>query len=81
VESIQKHGSKWVLNGKSGEAAFHDTSEKVANQAPSTSLGGAETCYDLVIMTDVSSSFDPWHRASAGLPQSFCKKVARQMGH
>jgi len=31
--------------------------------------------FDAVVFTDVSSSFDSWHRASAGLPPSFVAKL------
>eukprot|EP00580_Thalassiosira_gravida_P018379 CAMPEP_0201676944 /NCGR_PEP_ID=MMETSP0494-20130426/42997_1 /ASSEMBLY_ACC=CAM_ASM_000839 /TAXON_ID=420259 /ORGANISM="Thalassiosira gravida, Strain GMp14c1" /LENGTH=494 /DNA_ID=CAMNT_0048159781 /DNA_START=16 /DNA_END=1500 /DNA_ORIENTATION=+ len=72
---------KWKLHGTSGTAAYHDTSEKVAQQLNNTQLlGEGESGYDAVILTDVSSSFGKWHRASAGVPEHFAKKVRERVG-
>jgi renalase len=61
----------WALLGVSGAAAFHDTADGAAQQAPREVLG----LYDLVVLTDVSSSFGGWHRASAGVPEAFAARV------
>jgi hypothetical protein len=36
---------------------------------------GEEMGYDAIILTDASSSFDSWHRASAGIPETFASAV------
>ena len=69
----------WVLRGVSGEAAFHDTPETVAAAATSSIIGHAGG-YDAVILTDLSSSFGGWHRASAGVPESFATLVKEKVG-
>lgn len=80
VERVRHTDSgKWHLHGKSGEAAYHDTEEAVARRAESEALGNGQS-YDALICTDVSSSFDHWHRASAGLPIEFSKKVTERVG-
>ena len=76
---------RWCLYGTSGEIAFHDTpEEKVAAAAASDkgqSLGRTpDREYDVVILTDVSSSFGSWHRASAGVPEDFASKVRERVG-
>ena len=56
---------KWKLFGTTGLPAFHDTKvfeSTVVPSDPSVSLGE----FDVVIYTDPSSSFEAWHRASAG---------------
>ncbi len=35
--------------------------------------------FDAVIFTDISSSSDSWHRASAGIPPSFVSKLPRKL--
>eukprot|EP01046_Picozoa_sp_COSAG06_P015647 COSAG06_NODE_1009_length_11087_cov_48.043866_12_plen_396_part_01 len=65
-------GGHWELMATSGEGAFHDTPEAAARAAAEASLGS----FDAVLLTDVSSSFEGWHRASAGLPRDFAAKVA-----
>lgn len=35
--------------------------------------------YDAIILTDASSSFDSWHRASAGLPEAFAHAVRERL--
>jgi len=70
--------NKWTLVGTSGEAAFHDSSEAVAKAAGNPHILGSN--YNAVVMTDVSSSFDAWHRASAGLPTSFSERVRKRAG-
>lgn len=69
---------KWKLEGTGGKAALHDTKESEAKQAVH---GVLEQGYDLVVLTDVSStSFDSWHRASAGVPDSFAQAVRARVG-
>ncbi|KAL7541373.1 hypothetical protein ACHAWF_006918, partial [Thalassiosira exigua] len=70
---------KWTLLGTSGEAAYHDTAEKLQKHSQ-TNVIGDQLGYDAVILTDVSSSFGGWHRASAGVPDSFAKAVRKRVG-
>ena len=72
--------AKWRLWGTSGEAAYHDTPEKKAQEMNQRVLLGSEQGYDAVILTDVSSSFGTWHRASAGVPESFASRVRTRVG-
>jgi len=65
-------GRRWELLATSGEGAYHDTSAAVAAAATEASLG----TFDAVVLTDVSSSFEGWHRASAGLPADFAARVS-----
>ena len=81
-------------HGTSGTAAYHDTSEKIVRQlkkqqndngTPTTQqqqlLGSSEISgYNAVILTDVSSSFGKWHRASAGVPEEFASAVRERVG-
>lgn len=62
---------QWQLSGPSGEGAYHDTAEAVAAKAKAGALGS----FDAVLVTDISASFDGWHRASAGVPEQVAKKV------
>jgi len=71
---------KWKLWGASGNAAFHDTPEKVVQQSNERVLLGESEGYDGIILTDVSSSFGKWHRASAGVPESFACRVRERVG-
>ena len=67
---------QWELLGVSGNAAFHDTQllgEAAAKQEEIV-LGTA----DAVLFTDISSSFDSWHRASAGVPDSFRQQLLQR---
>ncbi|EJK74473.1 hypothetical protein THAOC_03845, partial [Thalassiosira oceanica] len=68
---------RWRLFGQSGEAAYHDTSEQfVKGNTQRHLLGGDNQAgFDAVILTDVSSSFGAWHRASAGVPEGFAWRV------
>jgi predicted NAD/FAD-dependent oxidoreductase len=68
----------WTLLGTTGEAAYHDASEAVAKASKENTLGPGD--YDAVVLTDVSSSFEAWHRASAGVPPSFAKRVRERAG-
>ena len=70
---------KWKLLGTSGEAAYHDTAEKLQERSKRNVLG-EDAGYDAVILTDVSSSFGEWHRASANLPDSFASAVRDRVG-
>jgi predicted NAD/FAD-dependent oxidoreductase len=70
---------KWRLIGTSGEAAYHDTSEKLQLDCQRNVIG-EELGYDAVILTDISSSFGGWHRASARVPDSFSKAVRDKVG-
>ena len=65
--------NKWRLQGVDGEAAYHDTAERVAGKGRNSSLGE----FDAVMVTDISTSFESWHRASAGVPEA----VAAQVRH
>ena len=73
--------NKWKLYGTDGEAAYHDTPEKIAQaNTNQTCILGEQSGYDAIILTDVSSSFGKWHRASAGVPESFAKRVRERVG-
>ena len=82
VAQLQRDTStnKWKLHGTSGVEAYHDTPEKVVQANNTTSIIGQESGYDAIILTDVSSSFGKWHRASAGVPESFAKRVRERVG-
>mmetsp|Transcript_35123 Transcript_35123/g.74160 ORF Transcript_35123/g.74160 Transcript_35123/m.74160 type:complete len:466 (-) Transcript_35123:137-1534(-) len=71
---------RWKLHGTSGTAAFHDTPEQIARQNNRNAFLGEENGYDAIILTDVSSSFGQWHRASAGVPEEFAKRVRQRVG-
>jgi len=76
---------KWILHGVDGAAAFHDTSEQIASATPTNILGADVVAtnaggYDAVILTDLSSSFGGWHRASAGVPAAFAERVRTRAG-
>ena len=74
VSSVRKSGDKWELFGTRGEAAFHDTKEDVAQKEQEQLL-----CFaDAVIFTDISSSSESWHRASAGIPDSLRELVPQK---
>eukprot|EP00554_Chaetoceros_debilis_P010874 CAMPEP_0194108772 /NCGR_PEP_ID=MMETSP0150-20130528/8410_1 /TAXON_ID=122233 /ORGANISM="Chaetoceros debilis, Strain MM31A-1" /LENGTH=557 /DNA_ID=CAMNT_0038797557 /DNA_START=33 /DNA_END=1706 /DNA_ORIENTATION=- len=75
------------------ESAIQKLKRKNGNQLPPVSCSDAvpETCeveaeaeagleYDAVILTDVSSSFGAWHRASAGIPPQFAERVKSRVG-
>ena len=84
---------KWKLVGNCGIAAYHDTPEHIVQQqqqqqhqkAAETdedgyTILGDESGYDVIILTDISSSFEAWHRASAGVPPSFALSVRERVG-
>ena len=79
VESMTRDESTglWSLWGKSGEAAYHDSKESVAQNVAKELVGAG---FDAVVLTDLSSSFGAWHRASAGVPQGFADRVAARAG-
>lgn len=68
----------WSLIGTDGKAAYHDTAEKEAQASLESRLLGDG--YDAVVLTDISSSFGGWHRASAGVPESFSSRVRQRVG-
>ena len=78
VASMKQQGddNTWTLWGTSGAPAFHDTPEKQVATQPTLFGQG----YDFVVLTDVSSSFSSWHRASAGVPESFAQRVRAAVG-
>jgi predicted NAD/FAD-dependent oxidoreductase len=65
----------WEVLGVQGEAAFHDTAEAEAAVASAVVLGE----FDAVLLTDASSAFGDWHRASAGVPAEFAKSVRHRV--
>ena len=67
---------QWALLGVGGAAAFHDTAEAVAAATEAAALGAP---FDAVLLTDVSSSFANWHRASAGVPESLAARVRERV--
>lgn len=73
VSGVRKSEDKWELFGTQGEAAYHDTRESVAQKEQEQFLCSA----DIVIFTDISSSSESWHRASAGIPDSLRDIVPR----
>jgi predicted NAD/FAD-dependent oxidoreductase len=72
---------RWRLFGTSGENAYHDTPEELIKPANDNRCQiGEESGYDAVILTDVSSSFGQWHRASVGVPEEFARHVRDRVG-
>lgn len=71
VTSVRKKEGKWELRGTRGNAAYHDTKESDARKEVDQVLGQA----DVIIFTDISSSSDDWHRASAGVPHSLRQQI------
>ena len=61
----------WKIEGIVGVAAFHDSPEAQAAATAPRVLG----IFDVVLLTDVSSSFESWHRASAGVPEAIAERV------
>jgi predicted NAD/FAD-dependent oxidoreductase len=78
VSSMQRNNGQWSLFGVKGQAAYHDTPEKEAQSLSQEELLGEG--YDAVVLSDVSSSFGSWHRASAGVPESFARRVRQRVG-
>jgi predicted NAD/FAD-dependent oxidoreductase len=73
VSSIRKDakGEKWELLGMVGEAAYHDTKESEASKTTEQVIDTV----DAVLLTDISSSAESWHRASAGIPDSLRQQL------
>jgi hypothetical protein len=76
---------RWYLNGVGGAPAYHDTPEaQIKPMKNSNHRLGSDHAqkdgYDAVILTDVSSSFGQWHRASAGVPEEFAERVRERVG-
>ena len=82
VDNLERDATsaKWRLWGTGGEAAYHDTPEKIAQEMNQGILLGNEQGYDAVILTDANSTFGKWYRASAGVPESFCSRVKTRVG-
>jgi predicted NAD/FAD-dependent oxidoreductase len=78
VSSMERTNGRWSLFGTNGQAAYHDTCEKEAQSLSQEELLGEG--YDAVVLSDVSSSFGSWHRASAGVPESFARRVRQRVG-
>jgi predicted NAD/FAD-dependent oxidoreductase len=64
----------WDLFTVTGDAAYHDTKEQTS-PTEETVLGSD---FNIIIFTDISSAFESWHKASAGIPHSFRQKVPHQ---
>lgn len=78
---VQESTKLWLLFGTTGDAAYHDTPEaRVRQNKDGIQQIGNISGYDAVILTDVSSSFESWHRASAGVPDQFAKRVRERVG-
>lgn len=73
---------RWRLHGTGGRAALHDTPEAELVGLAAAELAPIDTGdFNLVLMTDVSSSFGTWHRASAGLQEDTkIAPLARRVG-
>ena len=69
----------WNLFGTDGKAAYHDSSETEAQASAEHRLVDGKG-YDAIVLTDVSSSFGGWHRASAGVPKDFARRVRERVG-
>jgi hypothetical protein len=93
VAQIERNNetNKWTLQGVDGIPAYHDTPEKIVQKLNAESdnnnknILGSDTVkenggYDAVLLTDVSSSFGKWHRASAGVPEEFASRVRERVG-
>ena len=81
VESIKRNdeNNKWMLLGKQGRSAYHDTPEDEAKAQSLKNLHDHDG-YSIVVLTDISSSFGNWHRASAGVPTAFAELVSKRAG-
>ena len=79
VSSIASEGLGWFLRGVSGAAAFHDSAEAVASAAAPCSLAPGTPPFDAVVLTDISSSFGEWHRASAGVPEVIAARIRERV--
>ena len=70
VGAVARNGDRWALSGVGGEAAIHDSSLK-SSDVEAARAAAALGEFDAVIVTDASAAQESWHRASAGLPESF----------
>ncbi|KAL7468390.1 hypothetical protein ACHAXS_008612 [Conticribra weissflogii] len=72
-------------------AAYHDPPKNIVKESQphqqsadrdedGNGVLGHPSGYDAIILTDVSSSFGKWHRASAGVPEAFASRVRRRVG-
>lgn len=74
VSNIRKGKSNmWELYGISGTAAFHDTKDNEEEDLLA--------CVDAVLFTDISSSFESWHRASAGIPNTLREQLSDHLSN
>ena len=88
VEKLEYDEStrQWRLLGTSGMRAFHDTPESIVESSKAQNgidrlpISNSSTTYDAVVLTDVSCCFENWHRASAGVPLDFAKRVQQKLG-
>lgn len=72
---------RWRLYGATGPAAYHDTPSSSYDDGTSlVPIGRHRRGYDALLCTDASSSFESWHRASAGLPADFAARVRARIG-
>lgn len=71
VCQITRKDDKWELFGVTGYQAFHDTTDALTDIS---SLG----TFDAVLLTDISSASESWHRASAGVPEALLPKLPRK---
>mmetsp|Transcript_46403 Transcript_46403/g.112493 ORF Transcript_46403/g.112493 Transcript_46403/m.112493 type:complete len:100 (-) Transcript_46403:928-1227(-) len=74
--------SKWQIKMGFGDdwyatATYHDATKDDSSKTPTTSNNelGVHGNFDAVLFTDISSSFDGRHRASAGIPDTFRAKL------
>jgi predicted NAD/FAD-dependent oxidoreductase len=76
VSSVLKNDQgKWDIYAITGKAAIHDTKESEAMDATEQII---ETV-DAVVFTDISSSAESWHRASAGIPDSLRQNIPEKV--
>ena len=57
------------------EMASEDEKPDISNAATMSTRVVVHRGFDAVVFTDISSSSDSWHRASAGIPSSFTAKL------
>jgi len=72
---------QWEVWGVSGNAAYHDT--KVASKGSTKNGDGDDTSavlatVDAVLLTDISSASESWHRASAGIPDELRNQIPKR---
>mmetsp|Transcript_8628 Transcript_8628/g.25960 ORF Transcript_8628/g.25960 Transcript_8628/m.25960 type:complete len:437 (+) Transcript_8628:235-1545(+) len=69
---------RWSLAGVGGEAAIHDSAVASAAVEAARAADGLGA-FDVVLVTDASAAQEGWHRASAGLPESFLRNAAKRV--